>query len=84
MSQAEMKTDIKDLILREFLPDEDPDALTDDIKLVSDGVLDSMASLKLVSFLEEKYGVSIAAHHINADHLDTLDQIVALVESSKG
>ena len=76
-----MTARIKDFILQEFLPGEDPDALTESTGLISNGVLDSIAILKLVSFLEESFGIEIASHEADADHLDTLADITKLVLS---
>ena len=40
----------KEFILKEFLEGEDPDELTEDVELISSGILDSLATLKLVTF----------------------------------
>lgn len=80
---AEIKSAVKNYILKEFLPGEDPDELTDDTPLISGGVLDSIATVKLVMFLEETYGIRLAAHEADREHLDTLDLIAELVESKK-
>jgi len=74
---------IKDYIMREFLPGEDPGELTAATPLISGGILDSIAALKLVMFLEEEYGVTFEAHEVNRDNLDTLTSIVELLISKK-
>ena len=78
-----IKATIKEYILREFLPGEDPEALTDSTPLVTGGILDSLATIKLVSFLEEKYGISLEAHEVDAEHLDTIDLVAQLVDAKK-
>jgi acyl carrier protein len=78
-----IKAAVKDYILEEFLPGERPEALTDSTALVTGGILDSLATLKLVAFLEEHYGISVEAHETDADHLDTLPTIAKLVLSKK-
>jgi acyl carrier protein len=78
-----VKTEIKEYILREFLPGEDPEALTDSTPLVTGGILDSLATLKLVSFLEEHYGITLAAHEVDSEHLDTIDRVTELVEEKR-
>lgn len=70
---------VKDYVMREFLPGEDPNELLDSTPLVSGGILDSLATVKLVAFLEEKYGVQFQPHEISADHLDTLPDIANTV-----
>ena len=76
-----VKEKVKQFILDEFLPGENPEALNDSTKLITDGILDSIASLKLVSFLEEQFSVKVEAHEVNADHLNRLPQIADLVLS---
>ncbi len=81
MGKADLKDTLKKYVLEQFLPGEAPEALTDDVKLISDGIIDSLGSLKLVAFVEEKFGVQIEAHEIDADHLDSIDDIVGLISS---
>ncbi|NUO83040.1 acyl carrier protein [candidate division KSB1 bacterium] len=77
------KATVKDYILREFLPGENPAALTDATPLISGGILDSLSTLKLVTFLEEKFGIQIEAHEADVEHLDTITNIAALVHAKK-
>jgi acyl carrier protein len=42
--------------------------------------LDSISTLKLVVFLEERFGVRVDAHEAGIDHLNSIGQIVALIE----
>ena len=77
----EIKKALKEFILSEFLPGEDPNELTDTTPLITSGVLDSIATLKLVLFLEETYGASFQAHEIDAEHMDTIADIERLVQS---
>jgi acyl carrier protein len=79
----ESKRAVKDFILREFLPGEDPTELQDDTPLITGGILDSIATLKLVAFLEEQFGISIAAHEADVDHLNTLNDIASLVAGKR-
>jgi acyl carrier protein len=77
----EVKEIIKEYILKEFLPGENPAALTDSTPLITGGILDSLATLKLVVFLEERFQIQIQAHETMADYLDTVDYIAQLVSS---
>lgn len=74
---------VKDFILESFLPGESPDQLTDSTPLFSSGLLDSIASLQLVTFLEDQFGIRIAAHEVVADNLNTLDRISAFVKEKQ-
>lgn len=79
----DIQSPVKDFILREFLPGEDPNELQDDTPLITGGILDSIATLKLVSFIEEQFTISLAAHEADVDHLNTLSDIANLVESKR-
>jgi len=76
-----IEQNVKDYIIKEFLPGEDPTELTEATPLVTGGILDSLATLKLVSFLEEHYGIAVQAHEADVEHLDTVRDIAALVRS---
>ena len=74
---------VRDYILREFLPGEDPDELQDDTPLITGGILDSIATLKIVSFLESEFGIQVAAHEADADYLDSVAAIAGLVRQKQ-
>ena len=76
-----VKQDVKHFILEEFLPGEDPDELTDSTPLITGGVLDSIATLKLVLFLEERFAVTLEPHEVDPEYLDTTACIEQLVLS---
>ena len=74
---------MKEYLLEKFLPGEDPAALTDTTPLVTTGILDSLSTMRLVSFLEERFGIRVAAHEASVDYLNTVESIVALVRSKQ-
>ena len=74
---------VKAFILREFLDGEDPSALVPTTQLFTTGILDSIATLKLVAFLEKEFDISIEAHEADAQNLDTLEDIARLVAAKR-
>ena len=72
---------IKEFILNEFLPGEDPSALTDTTPLVTGGILDSLATINLVLFIEEQFQVKIEAHETSVDYFNTISDIEQLIRS---
>jgi acyl carrier protein len=82
MSDA-IKQSVKEYILTTFLSGEDPNQLTDDFPLISGGILDSIATLKLIMHLEETFGIAFEAHEADKEHLDTLNQITNLIVAKK-
>ena len=80
-SPDDIRTAVREFILTEFLPGEDPSELEDATALMTSSVLDSIATLKLASFLEERFGVALEAHDLTVANLDTVRDIVRMVES---
>ena len=75
---------VKSFVLDRFLPGEDPANLTKTTPLITGGILDSLATLELVSFLEETFGIELEAHEVNPERLDTLERIAAVVAAKRG
>lgn len=74
------KQKIKDFIMAQFLPGEDPSELTDDTPLISGGILDSIATLQLVMFIEEAFKVSFEPHEVDKENLDSLNLMAKLLQ----
>jgi len=83
MDQETIKATVKNFVLNEFLPGEDPAALTDTTALVTTGILDSIAVLKVVTFLENQFGITIEPHEAVVENLNTLSDIGRFVLSKK-
>ena len=79
-SRDSIKSTVKDYILAEFLPGTSPSELGDQTPLIQGAILDSLATVQLVAFLEEQFGIEVQAHEASIDHLNTLDDIAALVQ----
>lgn len=77
----DVKQKIKDFIMAQFLPGEDPSELTDDTPLISGGILDSIATLQLVMFIEETYRISFEPHEVDKENLDNLNLMARLLQS---
>ena len=84
MSAQDIKITVKTFILSEYLPGEDPAALTDTTPLVTTGILDSIAVLKVVTFLENQFGIIIQPHETVVENLNTLSDIERFVVSKRG
>jgi acyl carrier protein len=84
VTNEEIIRTVKEYILKTFLPGEDPKALTESTQLITGGVLDSLATLELVSFLEQQYGIELQAHEVDAANLGTLTAIATLVQAKVG
>jgi acyl carrier protein len=84
MNPEDIKSTVKTFILSEYLPGEDPAALTDITPLMTTGILDSIAVLKVVTFLENQFGIVIQPHEAVVENLNTLSDIERFVVLKKG
>jgi acyl carrier protein len=55
----------------------------DTVDLLEEEIVDSLGIFTLVSFIEDKFGVSIDPADINLDNFQNLDTITELVESRR-
>lgn len=51
--------------------------------LIDSGVLDSLSTLNLVSFLEGEYGIKIKSEDITLENFSTVEQMAALIEQKQ-
>jgi acyl carrier protein len=73
--------EVHDYIRSEFQVDR---ALTPDENLLGSGILDSMSLLKLVTFLEERFGFEVRENEIVPDNFGSLEQLRAYVARRTG
>ena len=76
---ADTREEIKKYIEEEFVTETD-DVDLDTVDLLEEEIVDSLGIFTLISFIEEKFGVSIDPTDINLDNFQTVDTITALVE----
>ena len=72
--------------LREHFAKEIPQykpEIGDDDSLLENGVLDSMAIVKLIAFLEEQFDVQLTDEEFDPDNFETLKAIEQLIESKR-
>lgn len=72
---------INDYISEDLVSDRSVLPLRNDTPLLDSNILDSVAVLSLVMFLEEQFGISISIPDVTPDHFRTIDAISAFVRS---
>ena len=78
MTKENIAQDVKAYILKEFLPGESSAAIDQTTPLVSGGILDSIATIKLAAFLEKQYHIQFKAHEFK-DHFENIASIASIV-----
>lgn len=64
-------------VLKESCPD--VDFISSD-RLVSDGILDSVTTMEIVSVISMEFGITIPYEEYTEDNFNSIDAIVALME----
>ena len=70
---------IRGFILCTHLPGESPDALPDDTPLQSSGILDSLATVGLIAFLEKQFEIELDVYDTAIERFDTIRDIASTV-----
>lgn len=78
-----IKEELRQYILSEFLPGEKASNLQDDTPLRTSGILDSVSTLKVVNFVEEHYGITVEAYEASMENFDSINSIAAFVQSKR-
>jgi acyl carrier protein len=81
---SNVKETLRQFIVKTYLPGESIENLEDDTPLRTSGVLDSMATLGLVSFVEKEFGIELEAHETGIETFDTVGGIADLVLQKRG
>lgn len=74
---------VESFLLDELMFGAERSDLSSGVRLVSDGMMDSMAVLRLVYFLEETFGVTIPPDQMTGDNFDSVDLILACIERNR-
>jgi acyl carrier protein len=77
----DIKTQVKQYILNNFLMGGDPERITDSVSFIEKGIIDSTGVLELISFLQETFGIRIEDAEMVPENLDSLEKIEKYVDS---
>ena len=75
----QLKDTIREFIVSQYLPGEALENLRDDTPLLSSGILDSLAALGLVSFIEKQYGIELDVYDTSIEQFDRIEDIARAV-----
>lgn len=76
------QTDIERFILDDLLSGQRQN-LDPEEPLFSSGTLDSLGTLRLITFLEERFGLQIGDGDVGEENFGTLNRLVAFVERKR-
>jgi acyl carrier protein len=70
-------------ILSELAVDHDKQSIEPDEDLITQGIVDSMGIIKLVTFMEEKFGITISDADMVPENFHNIESLTRFVEQSK-
>jgi len=79
----DIETTVERFIIEELLVGDSRTKIDPDQSLVSSGVIDSLALLRLIAFLEEKFGVVVGDDEVVPENFETINVIKAFVENKR-
>ena len=82
-STEQLLADLKQFLRTIQKPNRPVESVGVDERLVASGLVDSLAIMQIVVFLEEQYGVDFAASGFDPDRLATMGSIVELIEEAR-
>jgi methoxymalonate biosynthesis acyl carrier protein len=77
--ETSVRDQIRQFILEELASAKGISEFSDNESLMANGVIDSLGIFRLVTFLEENFGVRVGDEEITADNLSSVDTIEQLV-----
>jgi acyl carrier protein len=78
-TQPAVKDQIREFIQENLASVKGVTSFRDDESLMDNGVIDSLGIFRLVSFLEENFGVRVSDEEINPENLKSVDTIEQLL-----
>ena len=72
-------SEIRSIIMTNFLPGESEENLRDDDLLLEGGVIDSGSVITLVGYLEKRFDIQVRDEELFAENLASIDNIVDFI-----
>jgi acyl carrier protein len=80
----DVKEAVRTFILTTYLPGESAENLRDDTPLQTSGILDSLATMGMVTFLEKQFGIELDVYDISVERFNRIEDIAASVARKRG
>ena len=77
----DIESNLEKFIIDELIVGSKGMKLDHDQSLISSGVIDSLAILRLITFIEEKFGVTVEDEDVVPDNFETINIISSYVKA---
>lgn len=79
----DLETAIERFIVDEIMLVDSQTKIDPDESLISSGVLDSLALLRLIAFLEEQLGITVEDSEVIPENFESINEIKAFIDRKK-
>ena len=76
----DVKKSIIDYVKKEYLDEDSDEAVTEDTRLISSGIVDSFSMVSLKIFLEKKFQIKIPDERATPEAFDSVNNIINLLK----
>ncbi len=80
----DIESAIESFIVKEIMLGDNSTKIDPDESLINSGVLDSLALLRLIAFIEEQFKVTVEDSEVIPENLETINDITAFVVEKRG
>jgi len=84
LTESEVKSKLKEFIVKNFLLGKDPGSLKDGDSFLDTGIVDSTGVLEFVDFLQETWSVAVADDELTPENFDSINNLTAFVLKKAG
>lgn len=77
------ETAIERFIVDEIILGDSSTKIDPDESLISSGVLDSLALLRVIAFIEEQFGITVEDSEVIPENLETVNDIRSFIEKKQ-
>jgi acyl carrier protein len=81
---VEIKQAVRGFLSENFMYRVSVDEVSDDASLIKAGILDSVGILALISFLEERFEITVTDDEVEPENLESVDAITAFITRKAG
>lgn len=75
-----IRDELRNHIRSVYVPDAGLDEITDDLDVLDTGVIDSLGVLRLMSWLDQRFGIALSDADISLDDFHSISSMAALIE----
>ena len=72
---------LKQFIIDEYIPDSHNAEISNDLNLIENGILDSLAVLKLVAYIEDQFNIALEPDEIDPEYLNSINALDTLIQA---